>query len=154
MVWTAISEKRKSPLVFVPLGVQINKELYLKDILEGVLIPWCKSLYGEDDWTLQQDGAISHTAQVTQVWCENNCPAWISKAEWPPSSPHLNSLDYSLWLILESEACSKSSPSIKALKLKLIKTWDKITMEIVRASINDFSRKLCAVVKAKGKHFE
>ena len=33
MVWTAISEKGKSPLVFVPSGVKINKKLYIKDIL-------------------------------------------------------------------------------------------------------------------------
>ena len=85
MVWTAISEKGKSLLVFVPSEVKINKELYIKDILEGALIPWCKSLYGESNWTLQQDGATSHTAPVTQVWCENNCPAWISKEEWQPS---------------------------------------------------------------------
>ena len=49
MVWTAISEKGKSSLVFVNSGVKINKELYIKDILEGALIPWCKSLNGEDN---------------------------------------------------------------------------------------------------------
>ena len=95
MLWTAISEKGKSPLVSVPSGVKINKEMYIKDILEGALIPWCKSLCGEDNWTLQQDRTTSHTAQATQVWCENNCLAWISKEEWPPSSPDLNPLDYS-----------------------------------------------------------
>ena len=76
MVWTAISEKGKSPLVFVSSGVKVNKEssgvkvnqeLYTRDILERVLIPWCKSLNGEDNLTLQQDRATSHTAQVTQA---------------------------------------------------------------------------------------
>ena len=154
MVWTTISERGKSPVVFVPSGVKINKEQYIKNILEGALILWCKSLYGEDNWTLQQDGATSHTARVTQMWCENNCPAWISKEEWPPSTPDLNPLDHSLWSILESEACSKPSPSIEALKLKLMKIWEKIPMKIVHASINDFSRRLCTVVKAKEKYFE
>ena len=36
MVLTAIFEKGKSPLVFVPSGVKINKELYIKNILEGL----------------------------------------------------------------------------------------------------------------------
>ena len=93
----------------------MNKELYIKNILEGALE--VQSLYGEDNWTLQQDGLTSHTARVTQAWCENNWPTWIIKEEWPPS-PDLNPWDYSLWSILESEACFKSSPSIKALKLK------------------------------------
>ena len=142
-----LGEKEKSLSGFCTLGVKINEKLYIKDILEGTLISWCKSLYGEDNWTLQHDGATSHTAQVTQVWCESNCPTWISKKKWPPSSPDLNPLDYSLWSILESEACSKPSLSIKALKLKLMKIWEKIPMEIVHASINDFSRRLHAVVK-------
>ena len=124
----------------------------MKDILEGALITWCKSLYVENNWTLQ-DGATSHIAWVTQTWCENNCPAWITKEEWPPSSPDLNPLDYSSWSILENEACSKPGPCIEALKLKLMKTWEKIPMKIVHASINHFSRRLRTVVKAKGKHF-
>ena len=36
MMWTAISEKGKSPLVFVNSRVKINKELCIKDILEGI----------------------------------------------------------------------------------------------------------------------
>ena len=133
MVWTAISEKGKSLLVFfVPSGVKINKKLYKKDILKGALIPWYKSLYGEDNWTLQ-DGATSYTDVVTEAWCESDCPAWISNEKWPPSSPDLIPLDYSLWSVFESEACSKPSPSIEALKLKLMKTWEKIPMERVRA---------------------
>ena len=69
MVWAAISERGKSPLVFVPQGVKINKERYIEDILEGALRPWYNSVYGDEAWSFQQDGATNHTARVTQQWC-------------------------------------------------------------------------------------
>ena len=154
MVWAAISERGKTPLVFVPQGIKINKERYIEDILEGALIPWCNSVYGDEVWTFQQDGATSHTSRLTQQWCRDNCPSWISKEEWPPSSPDLNALDYSLWSILENEACSTPCQNIEALKKKLTKCWDKIPLDVVRAAIDDFPKRLCSVVKARGKHFE
>ena len=154
MVWAAVSERGKTPLVFVPQGVKINKERYIEDILEGALLPWCNSVYGDEVWTFQQDGATSHTARVTQQWCRNNCPSWINKEEWPPSSPDLNPLDYSLWSILENEACSVPCQNIEALKIKLTKCWDKIPLDVVRAAIGDFPKRLRNVVKARGNHFE
>lgn len=154
MVWAAISERGKSPLVFVPQGIKINKERYIEDILEGALIPWCNSVYHDEVWTLQQDGATSHTARVTQQWCKDNCPSWISKEEWPPSSPDLNALDYSLWSILESEACSTPCQNIELFKKKLNKCWEKIPLDVVRAAIDEFPKRLRSVVKARGKHFE
>uniref|UniRef100_A0A914CCF7 Uncharacterized protein n=1 Tax=Acrobeloides nanus TaxID=290746 RepID=A0A914CCF7_9BILA len=33
--------------------------------------------------------------------------------EWPPNSPDLNVMDYSIWSILEAEACSKPHQSIE-----------------------------------------
>ena len=66
----------------------------------------------------------------------------------------LSPLDYSLWPILETEACSIPSPNIEALKAKLIKFWDDIPLDIVRAAVDVFPKRLRNVVKARGKHFE
>jgi hypothetical protein len=49
MIWVAISEKGKSPLVFVHEGVKTNKEVYERDILEGALKPWCNTTYGDEE---------------------------------------------------------------------------------------------------------
>ena len=154
MVWAAVSKRGKSPLVFIPQGVKINKELYVNKILEGSLLPWSKSVFGDEVWTFQQDGATSHTSRLAQQWCEDHCPSWISKEEWPPSSPDLNVLDYSLWSILESKACSTPCKNIGTLKRKLIKAWKEIPLDIVRKSIDAFPGRLRQVVKANGKHFE
>uniref|UniRef100_A0A914D9S8 Uncharacterized protein n=1 Tax=Acrobeloides nanus TaxID=290746 RepID=A0A914D9S8_9BILA len=44
-----------------------------------------------------------------------------NNGEWPSNSPDLSILDYSLWSILEAEACSKPHQSVEALKKSLVK---------------------------------
>jgi hypothetical protein len=41
--------------------------------------------------------APSHTANIVQRWCEDNLTDFIPKDEWPPSSPDLNPLYFSIW---------------------------------------------------------
>ena len=43
MVWAAVTATGRSPLVFVPLGVKLNSQRYISDILEGELLPWARS---------------------------------------------------------------------------------------------------------------
>ena len=72
-------------------------------------------------WVFQQDGAPSHKSEDTQNLNRDNVPEFISidispqrnNGEWPPNSPDLNVMDYSIWSILEAEACSKPHQSIE-----------------------------------------
>lgn len=154
MVWAAVSSEGKSPLIFVPSGVKINKNLYIRDILEAGLVPWTKKQYPDGNWTFQQDGATSHTANITQQWCKDHCPRFVSKEEWPPSSPDLNVLDYCVWSVLEKKACATPARSIDVLKERLVKAWSEIDQNMLRDAIDSFPRRLRAVIKAKGDHFE
>ncbi|CAF4458617.1 unnamed protein product [Rotaria magnacalcarata] len=49
-----------------------------------------------NDWTYQQDGARFHTHHLTQEWCATHFPDFIPETRWPPNSPDLYPLDYSL----------------------------------------------------------
>ena len=64
---------------FCPQGVKINKDVYRQEILDAGLIPWTDQRYPDGDWTFQQDRATSHTANVTQLWCKDHCPLFVSK---------------------------------------------------------------------------
>ena len=87
----------KTPLVFVKHGVKINVD-YLK-ILKEKMLPWSKKHFGKSEWVFQQDSA-PHRAKTVQT-CAKNFPDFISWNQWPPSSPDLNPMDFSIWNILK-----------------------------------------------------
>ena len=63
-----------------------------------------------------QNDRIITSSVSTQSWLRINISDFVSKEEWPPYSPDLNPMDYSIWSILESKACAKSHTSIQSLK--------------------------------------
>ncbi|CAF2866706.1 unnamed protein product [Rotaria sp. Silwood2] len=96
MIWGAIFYSGKISLKFVEKGVKINAKHYRDEILESTLKPNISTLYPDDQWIFQQDSAPDHRAKSMQQWLARNCPNVISSKEWPPSSPDLNPLDFSL----------------------------------------------------------
>ena len=65
-------------------------------IISKKYFPYGNKVLG-DDWIFQQDGAMPHQHYRTQKWCQENFPSFIDKYHWPPNSPDLNPLDYSIW---------------------------------------------------------
>ena len=154
MVWAAVTESGKSPLVFVEQGVKLNQENYRNDILVGSLLPWAKEHFKKRPWTFQQDLAPSHKAKKTQEWLSANVPNFISKEEWPPSSLDLNLLDFSIWGYLESKVSVTHHINLEALKMKLRKERSKIPQNVICDSCRSFSRRLQLVIDSNGKHIE
>lgn len=153
MIWAGVTHNGKTPLVFVDDNMKINKESY-RAILETKLLPWAQEHFGEDQWTFQQDSAPAHKSKDTQNWIRSNFPDFISKEEWPPYSPDLNPMDYSIWSILESKACAKPHKSVKSLKLALKKEWNKLSLETLKNVVDNFPKRLDLCIKAGGGHFE
>ena len=84
------------------------------------------TMFNKNRFLFQQDGAPAHTARVTQTWLSENIPDFIDKGEWPPSSPDLNPMDFSIWSIFEKNACAKVHTNIESLKKSLLREWTKI----------------------------
>ena len=105
MVWAGISAKGRTPLVFVPVGAKINSSTYQKLILEPVVKDLSKTMFNKEPFLFQQDSAPAHTSNISQNWLRENIPDFITKEEWPPSSPDLNPMDFSIWSILEKMLC-------------------------------------------------
>ena len=154
MVWAGVtSTGEKTPLIFIEEGVKINQHVYL-NMLKKQLVPWINATFKESGITLQQDGATSHTANLVQEWCNKNMAGFWTKELWPPSSPDLNPMDFAIWSILESNACSSYHSSVTSLKAKLKHCWDQISPETIRASCNQVTDRLRRVVEAKGGYIE
>lgn len=154
MVWGGICASGKTPLVFVEQGVKINQEVYRRDILESVVLPWAQQHFGNANWTFQQDSAPAHRAKTTQNWCKAHFPDFITSTEWPPYSPDLNPMDYSVWSILEARACATRHKTLESLKRSLLREWDRLSPEDLRPIAENFKSRLALCIAAKGSHFE
>lgn len=86
---------QKMPLHFFESGLKVNTEVYL-DAMTKTVKPWLSRAYPEGNYTWTQDGAPSHTSRKTQEWCRVNLASFWPSKMWPPSSPDLNPLDYSV----------------------------------------------------------
>ena len=125
MVWAGVTASGRTQLAFIPEGVKVNQLVYRENILEKVLKPWAESHFGNVSWTFQQDPASAHKAKATQKWCRTNFPDLISSEEWPPCSPDLNPLDFSIWSQLEERVNATSLRSVDDLKRILLREWEK-----------------------------
>ena len=65
MVWAACTASEKSPLVFMEDSIKINKERYVRDILDAVCCSGPPSTSGKKKWSFQQDSASNHEAKFT-----------------------------------------------------------------------------------------
>ncbi|CAF1446281.1 unnamed protein product [Adineta ricciae] len=73
----------------------IDAERYIDEVLPIASKSYNKMLGNNS--TYQQDVATPHTHYSSQKWCADHFPDFISKDRWPPNSPELCPLDYSLW---------------------------------------------------------
>ena len=154
MVWARITASGRTPLVFVPEEMKISAEVYRKSILQDCLVPWATNHFSGGSWVFQQDSAPAHNARMTQEWLRTSVPDFISTSQWPPYSPDLNPLEFSIWSILESKVCATKHRSLDSLKHSLKREWERIPQEIMRKAVDAFMGRLDLVIRAKGGHIE
>ncbi|VDP44332.1 unnamed protein product [Heligmosomoides polygyrus] len=96
--------------------------------------------------------APSHPLRVSIIATHTNGASVsnISKTFSPAPQPY--GLLYLVYL--EPEACSKKYRSVVSLKKSLLKAWEEIAMEYVRAKLDAFLRRLKACIRAKESPFE
>lgn len=154
MVFGAVASNGLAmPPVFIKEGLKVNTEVYI-GILKDHLMPWIKANFGKDQFVVfQQDGAPCHTSKRTQAWLAENLNFW-SKEFWPPSSPDLNPLDYSIWANIQAKACETSHPSVDSLKSSIRKAWASMSASYITTVCSRFRPRLEQVIENQGGHIE
>lgn len=147
------SDGKKMPMKFYKPGEKINAETYYKTLRFNVL-PWLKANYPDGNYVWTQDGAPAHTAKKTQNFCQSNFRSFWPSSLWPPSSPDLNPLDYSIWSVLEHATNRVSHPNVDSLKDAIREEWEKLTPEFLRKTCRSFRRRVETVIEKKGGHIE
>ena len=91
-----------------------------------------------------------------QTHLEQVVPHFIKKDEWPPESPDLNPMDYTIWDSLSEKVYKGRTQKFteNELKEKIREKWEEITREEVRKSIGSFKKRLRAVCEQNGGHID
>ena len=93
-----------------------------------------RSVYLSTRWC-----TIAHL-EKTQSWCRENFPSFWDKEIWPPSSPDLNPLDFSIWSMLKKTHASQKT--FCHLKKSLQKPWADIPQKKIHVVVEAFRSRL------------
>ena len=119
------------------------------------MIPEMRRLADGGHFILQQDGATAHTAKDTVTYLQQEVPEFIEPQNWPPNSPDMNPVDYSIWENLSHKVYHKQKiRDVDHLKEVIVEQWGNITQREIDASIAQFRPRLQKVVEVRGKHIE
>jgi hypothetical protein len=81
-------------------------------------------------------------------------PDVISKDEWPPSSPDLNPLDFSIWGYMLAQLKKYKYRILDEVMDVILKIWTAIPNQVVRASCEAFDERLRLFIEFKGQNIE
>ena len=104
MVSVGVSRMGKPGLIFIEPGAKVNSSYYCEQVLGEGLFPNIRAKCGQYNWTLQQDGAPSHTARNTINYLERENVSFIEPQMEPPNSP-----DLTRWTMRSGVLCSRES---------------------------------------------
>ena len=96
---------------------------------------------------------IAHL-EKNSIMVQIKLPLILGQKMWPPSSPDLNPLDFSIWSMLKKDACRSEKLSVKHLKKSLQKAWADIPQKKIRAAVEAFRSRLDKVIDANGGQIE
>ena len=155
MVSVGVSRMGKTSVVFVEPGVKVNSEYYCDHVLREGLLPDIQARCNRHNWTLQQDGAPSHTARNTINFLHRENVTFIEPEMWPPNSPDLNPVDYAVWGALQQKVyLRRKFATVEQLKLAIVEEWQNLSQRFINRSIDEWRRRLEKTVENRGRHIE
>ena len=112
-------------------GAKVNSEYCCEHVLRQGLQPIIQATCGRHNWTLQQDGASSHTAKNTINFLHQENVNFIEPDMWPPNSPDLNPVDYAIWGALQEKVyLRRKFTTVEELKLAIIEEWRNLVQQL------------------------
>jgi len=133
LISVAVSSLGATQLHFLEPGVKVNGDYYRNTVLLNMLLPDICSVF-RDYYLFQQDGA-RHIVHVTLLPCCREMPEFIPPEMWPPNSPDLNPVDYSIWGMLQERVYRYRIHDVKELKEHLLREWRLLDDTIIAVAI-------------------
>jgi hypothetical protein len=117
MIWIAISPMGVSQPYYVPSGMAINKETYLKKCIQERLMPFYKKYHQHTKTVFWPDLASSHYAKVVQNYLREQKVDFVPKCDNPAATPEARSIE-DFWADLKREVYKKNWSAKNIIELK------------------------------------
>jgi len=153
MVSVAVSNSGITDVHFVDKGTKVCGAYYRDILLKNCLLRDIRRQTMEPN-VFQQDGVPSHRAKLTVEFLQRNVPDFVEPALWPPNSPDLNPVDYSVWGALQQMVYRDSVTSLNDLKEKIRHCWGELNLGLIDRAIDQWRPRRRAVIRAKGGNIE
>ena len=152
MVSVGISGLGRTEIHFIEPAVKVNGQYYRDILLMQGLLPNIRAI--TEYFIFQQDGAPAHRARDTVRLLEAETPDFIRPTLWPPNSPDLNPVDYTIWSIMQEKVYKTKIRDVNELRQRIVEAWDEIDQRVIDDSVQQWRQRLRACVNAHGGHFE
>jgi len=99
-------------------------------------------------FVFQQYSVPSHRAKDTVALLDQQTPEFIPPALWPPNSPDLNSVDYTVWGVLQKRVYRTKISDVDELKRRINSEWAALSHAVIERAVGEWRQRLRACVCA------
>ncbi|KAG2458240.1 TCB1 transposase, partial [Polypterus senegalus] len=143
MLWGCFSAAGTGRLVRIK--GKMTAAMY-RDILDENLLQSALDLRLGRQFIFQQDNDPKHTAKISKEWLQDNS---VNVFEWPSQSPDLNPIEH-LWRDLKMAVHRRFPSNLMELERCCKEEWAKLAMDRCAKLVASYSKRLEAVIAAKG----
>ena len=127
-------------------------------MLRTSVLPAIRTLYGNEEFYFQQDGAPSHYHRDVRAYLDHKLPGhWIGRRgpiEFPPRSPDLTPLDFYLWETLQNVVYRRKPATLAALREEIKTACAAIAEDTFANVARTVAQRTLKCADAHGGHFE
>lgn len=146
MIWGCISHDCKLDLVTI--RGNLTGELYIRNVLEPVVVPHFDNHPLATRPQFMDDNARPHRSRAVTAYLQNNA---VTTLPWPAMSPDLNPLEH-IWDILGRRIQALDPPvqNLRELEAALHREWGQLPREQIRRMTGGMRHRVEAVIQARG----
>ncbi|XP_053434088.1 uncharacterized protein LOC128576103 [Nycticebus coucang] len=135
----------------------VTGPVYL-DMLRTSILPAIRTLFGDDVFYFQQDGAPPHFHPDVRAYLDENLPGqWVGRrgvVEFPPRSPDLTPLDFYLWGTLQDAVCHRKPATLVELREEIERVCAAIEADTLVSVAQAVLLRNQKCLDVGGNHFE
>ena len=140
MFAAGFSYRGPTRLYIVPKGSKVNADVFIKEILEPMLMVDMRKLYGKEmsKVIVHMDSASSHTATKTQQWLRDHNIKFFTKEEWLANSPEVSPMDFFANGVLKQRLKLRKFTTETGMIRAAKDEWSKIPLQTFQNAIDSW----------------